>query len=95
MTTIGMHYDVIPGKEEEFEKGFIGVLEHLKKVPGHVESHLYEDVQSVGSYLIQSEWDTVESFNAFIHSPEFKSVVSWGKAEILRGRPRHKVYKNT
>ena len=44
MTTIGMHYDVVPGKEEEFENGFISVLEHLKSVAGHVESHLYEDV---------------------------------------------------
>ena len=95
MTTIGMHYEVIPGKEEEFEKGFVGVLEHLKKVPGHVESHLYEDVQSTGSYLIQSEWQTFESFNAFLKSDEFKGVVAWGKAEILRSRPRHKVYKNS
>jgi heme-degrading monooxygenase HmoA len=94
MTTIGMHYEVIPGKEEEFEKGFIGVLEHLKTVAGHVESHLYEDVQSVGSYVIFSQWQTKESFEAFIHSAEFKNVVSWGKAEILRSRPRHKVYLN-
>jgi heme-degrading monooxygenase HmoA len=94
MTTIGMHYDVIPGKEEEFEKGFTAVIEHLKKVTGHVESHLYEEVNSRGSYLIQSQWETKESFEAFIHSPEFKNVVSWGKAEILRSRPRHKVYLN-
>ena len=49
MTTIGMHYEVIPGKEEEFEHGFIGVLNHLKTVPGHVESHLYEDVHLLAS----------------------------------------------
>jgi heme-degrading monooxygenase HmoA len=94
MTTIGMHYDVIPGKEEEFEKGFAAVLEHLKKVAGHVESHLYEDVNSTGSYLIFSEWQTHDAFNAFLHSPEFRGTVSWGKAEILRSRPRHKVYSN-
>jgi len=94
MTTIGMHYDVIPGKEEEFEKGFTSVLEHLKSVAGHVESHLYEDVNSVGSYLIFSQWQSKETFEAFIHGPEFKNVVSWGKAEILRSRPRHKVYLN-
>src|SRR5207244_4577565 len=44
VTTIGMHYDVIPGKEEEFEKGFLATLEVLKTLPGHVDSHLYEDV---------------------------------------------------
>src|SRR5262249_3945840 len=94
MTTIGMHYEVIPGKEEEFEKGFLGVLEHLKKVRGHVESHMYEDVASVGSYVILSEWDSKESFDQFMRSPEFKTVVAWGKAEILRARPKHKVFTN-
>jgi heme-degrading monooxygenase HmoA len=94
MTTIGMHYDVLFGKEEEFEKGFISVLEHLKQVAGHVESHLFEDVQTAGSYLILSEWETHESFNAFLKSDAFRNVTAWGKAEILRGRPRHKVYKN-
>jgi heme-degrading monooxygenase HmoA len=94
MTTIGMHYDVIPGKEEEFEKGFLNVLEHLKSVPGHLESHLYEDVASTGSYLIQSQWKTHEDFNAFLRSDAFKQVTSWGRAEILRGRPRHKVYSD-
>jgi heme-degrading monooxygenase HmoA len=94
MTTIGMNYDVIAGKEAEFEQGFTAVIEHLKKVAGHVESHLYHNVHSKGSYLILSQWETKELFEAFIHSDEFKGVVSWGRAEILRSRPRHKVYLN-
>ena len=94
MTTIGMHYDVIPGKEEEFEKGFLGVIDHLKSVEGHVESHMYEDVASVGSYVILSQWATKEAFDGFMQSDAFKQVVAWGKAEMLRGRPKHKVYTN-
>jgi heme-degrading monooxygenase HmoA len=94
MTTIGMHYDVVPGKEEEFEKGFTGVLEHLKTVTGHVESHMYEDVQVVGSYVILSQWESKETFEAFLRSEAFRKVTAWGKAELLRGRPRHKVYLN-
>ena len=94
MTPIGMHYDVVPGKEEEFEQGFLKVLEHLRTLPGHVDSHMYEDVAVVGSYVIMSQWETKESFEAFIHSPEFAKVTAWGKAEMLRGRPRHKVYLN-
>jgi heme-degrading monooxygenase HmoA len=93
MTTIGMHYEVVPGKEEEFERGFLGVIEHLKTVPGHVESHMYEDVANVGSYVILSEWENQEAFGAFMKSPEFAKVVAWGKAEILRSRPRHKIYQ--
>jgi heme-degrading monooxygenase HmoA len=94
MTTIGMHYDVVPGKEQEFEKGFNSVLDHLKTLAGHVESHLYQDVNSAGSYLILSQWQSKESFEAFIHGEAFRNVVNWGKAEILRSRPRHKVYLN-
>jgi len=94
MTTIGMHYDVIPGKEQEFEKGFLAIIEHLRKVGGHLESKLYEDVSSTGSYLILSQWESRESFDRFIQSPEFAQVTAWGRAEILRGRPRHKVYTN-
>jgi len=91
-TTIGMHYDVIAGKEQEFETGFKAVIEHLKSVGGHVESHLYADVQSAGSYLILSQWENHEAFQAFLRSPEFAKVTAWGRAEILRSRPRHKVY---
>jgi heme-degrading monooxygenase HmoA len=92
MTTIGMHYDVIPGKEKEFETGFLGVLELLKTLPGHVESHMYEDIQSVGSYVIFSQWETLEDFQQFLNSEAFAKTVAWGKAEMLRARPRHKVY---
>jgi heme-degrading monooxygenase HmoA len=92
LTTIGMHYEVRPGKEEEFEKGFIATLEVMKGLNGHIDSHLYEDVQSVGSYVILSQWKTKADFDAFLHSPEFAKAVAWGRAEILRARPRHTVY---
>jgi heme-degrading monooxygenase HmoA len=92
MTTIGMHYEVIPGKEEEFVKGFLGVLEHLKTLAGHVESHMYEDVAAKGSYIILSRWESKEHFDRFIKSPEFGKVVAWGRAEMLRSRPKHHTY---
>jgi len=55
---------------------------------------MFEDVASTGSYVILSSWQAREDFEKFIHSPEFKKVTDWGKAEMLRGRPRHKVYLN-
>lgn len=89
-----MHYDVKPGKEEEFEKGFLSVIEVLKTMPGHVESRMFEDVACTGSYVILSEWKTKEDFAAFMASDAFRNAVAWGKAEILRSRPKHKVYTN-
>lgn len=93
-TTIGMHYEVIAGKEQEFEQGFRSVIAHLKTVAGHVESHLYSDVETKGSYLILSQWQTHDAFQTFLRSPEFAKVTAWGRAEILRARPRHQVYTN-
>jgi heme-degrading monooxygenase HmoA len=94
MTTIGMQYEVKPGKEEEFEKGFLAVLEVLRTLPGHIESNLYEDVAVVGSYIILSRWASREDYAAFLRSEAFKSAVAWGKAEILRSRPKHRVYQD-
>jgi heme-degrading monooxygenase HmoA len=94
MTTIGMRYEVRSGKEEEFEKGFLTTLEALRELPGHIESHLYEDVACRGSYIILSRWRSREDYGNFLRSEAFKSAVAWGKAEILRARPQHQVYRD-
>ena len=33
-----------------------------------------------------------EDFDAFLRSDAFKEAVAWGRAEILRGRPRHRIF---
>ncbi len=92
MVTVGMDYHVIPGKQSEFEAKFAAVLEALKGADGHVESHLYRDVQTDTTYLIVSEWSSQDRFTEFIRSQAFKDVTNWGKAEILTDRPRHRVF---
>ena len=41
-----------------------------------------------------SDVENKEDFEAFIHSDAFKQTVTWGKEQILKGRPQHKVYTN-
>jgi len=94
MVTIGMYYEVIEGKESLFEEKFNAVLGALNKgFEGHKESYLYRRVDDAGSYAIISEWETQDAFTVFMKSDAFRAVADWGKAEILRGRPRHHVYK--
>ncbi|MFQ5672177.1 MAG: antibiotic biosynthesis monooxygenase family protein [Nitrospinales bacterium] len=93
MVTIGMNYKMIPGKEKIFEDAFKNVLEVMKEMQGHCKSFLYRDVNDPQSYLIVSEWDSEEAFNAFIRSDKFRGVANWGKENILAGRPVHTVYK--
>ena len=94
MITVGMNYQVIPGKQAEFEEKFAAVLDALNAAEGHTTSTLWRDVADGASYLITSEWSDEEAFSGFIRSDEFRTVTDWGKAEILTGRPQHKIYKN-
>lgn len=94
MVTIGMNYKMIPGKEKVFEDAFTKVLGVMNEMEGHSKSFLYCDVNDKQSYLIVSEWNSEDAFNAFIQSDKFKNVVNWGKENILAGRPSHTVYKH-
>lgn len=93
MITVGMNYNVLPGKQQEFEEKFAAVLEALRAAEGHTASRLYRDVAEDTAYLIVSEWSEKERFATFIRSQAFKDVTAWGKAEILSGRPQHNIYR--
>lgn len=92
MVTVGMNYQVIPGKEEVFERAFASVIGALQAAPGHDKSHLYRDVNNQQSYLIVSEWNDAQAFHDFIASDAFRKVANWGKEQILAGRPSHQIY---
>ena len=94
MITVGMNYHVIEGKQTEFEEKFAAVINALRAAEGHSSSTLWKDVSDNASYLITSEWSDEQAFLDFIHSQAFKDVTSWGKEQILSGRPQHKIYKN-
>ena len=92
MVTVGMNYAVRPGKEEAFETVFYKVLDLMNSMEGHKTSSLYRDVKDGQRYLIMSEWNSRPAFDAFTRSERFRSVVDWGKEQILTERPRHEVY---
>ncbi len=94
MITVGMNYVVIPGKEQDFEDKFAGVIDALNSAEGHTSSTLWKDTTNGASYLITSEWSDEDAFNTFIRSDDFRAVTNWGKEQILAGRPSHKIYQN-
>lgn len=95
MLTIGMYYDVIPEKAKVFEDKFFEVLNLMKGMKGHQQSFLYRRVDDPHSYAIIAEWDSQEEFMAFVRSEAFRSVTTWGREQILRGMPRHKIYPSS
>ena len=92
MVTIGMNYNVLPGKEEIFENAFRKVVKAMGGMDGHSETHMFRDIDDAKHYLIVSLWSSEPAFDAFIASNTFKSVTNWGKEQILSGRPKHEVY---
>ncbi len=94
MITVGMNYHVIAGKQQEFEDKFAAVMGALRAADGHTASSLWKDVADDASYLITSEWSDEQAFKDFIQSDAFRAVTTWGKEQILSGRPQHKIYKH-
>lgn len=92
MVTIGMNYKVLAGKEETFEKAFNKVVQAMGGIEGHGETHMFRDINNPRHYLIVSQWNRKDAFDAFIASDTFRNVANWGKEKILSGRPQHEVY---
>lgn len=93
MVTVGLYYDVLPGKGPEFRDKFRAVVAAMDaSASGHKASHLYQRVDDPDSFAIISEWEDRASFLAFIRSEEFRQVTSWGREHVLRTAPRHKLY---
>ena len=93
MITVGMNYHVIEGKQQVFEDKFAAVLDALQAAEGHDSSTLWKDVSDNASYLITSEWSDEQAFTDFIRGDAFRAVATWGKEQILSGRPQHKIYR--
>jgi heme-degrading monooxygenase HmoA len=87
-----MYYDVIPEKAELFEAKFREVISLLNGMVGHKSSFLYQRVGDPHSYAILSEWDDPQAFYDFIRSDTFRQVTTWGREQVLRSAPRHKIY---
>jgi heme-degrading monooxygenase HmoA len=94
MVTIGMNYQVLPGKEEVFEGACRKVLEVMGEASGHDHSQIFRAVDATpAQYLIVSRWNDEAAFQSFIQSDTFKKVTSWGRDNILAGRPSHTTYR--
>ncbi len=92
LATVGMFYDILPGREGDFEEKFHQVVTAMEDQPGHLRTVLYREVDRPRSYAVLSEWDSRGAFRTFIGSDAFRAVTDWGKAGILESRPRHRVF---
>ncbi len=92
MITFGLNYDVKPEHREKFVEVTRSTIKLMASLKGHMKTLLYADTASSNSFMIYSEWETMEDFRNFMASKEFRSVQSMG-AEMLTKRPSHKIYE--
>jgi len=92
MISIGLYYDVVVGKEKEFEEVFNSVKRSLEGSEGFVSAALYRRVDRPNSYLIYSEWRSLEAFRSFVASRPFKEITSKYR-DIFERRPYNKVFQ--
>ncbi len=92
MVTVGLYYDVIPEKAPLFIAKFQAVLGLIESIPGHRQSFLYQRVDDPNSFAIISEWDDPQAFYGFLRSDAFRETADWGREQVLRNAPRHKIY---
>jgi heme-degrading monooxygenase HmoA len=87
-----MYYDVIPEKAPLFLAKFREVMKLLEATPGHQATYLYQRVDDPHSYAILSEWNDAGAFQSFLRSDTFAQVTAWGREQVLRHAPRHRIY---
>lgn len=92
MVTVGMNYEIVAGREGDFEQVFNSVVKIMNEMPGHEHTQLFRAVDNPQMYLIISRWSDRKAYDAFIASEQFKKVTTWGKEQILARRPEHEVY---
>jgi len=72
--------EITPETAEAFEKAFIDSMAHLEGVPGLGRSTLMRPEGASNTYLSTMEFDSRESFMAWLKSDSFKASHSDGQA---------------
>ena len=61
---------VKPGRGAEFERAWEAIAEKVRHAPGNIRQALLKDPKAAESYVLTSDWQTLEQFQAFERSPE-------------------------
>ncbi|MFZ3417723.1 antibiotic biosynthesis monooxygenase family protein [Arthrobacter sp. 3Tela_A] len=72
--------EITPDTAEAFEKAFIDSMAHLEGVPGLGRSTLMRPEGASNTYLSTMEFDSKESFMAWLRSDSFKASHSADQA---------------
>lgn len=88
-------FQVVPGKEEDFERIWRERETYLQGTPGFVRFALLKSEMSAGEYVSHSTWRDKEAFMDWMNSPAFAAGHRQGSlAGILQGPPTPAMYES-
>ncbi len=97
MIVVQNHIKVKQEYREEFEKRFSGRVTHLKEFPGFVRNEVMRPIKG-DSYIVMTFWESMEAFDAWVNSEEFRKSHSGGNPEMFDGPNTlsvHQVFSST
>jgi heme-degrading monooxygenase HmoA len=84
------HIHLKPGREEELLRAY-GAIRHLvaQEVKGHIADQVCQSIDDRLSWLITSEWESIEDFLEWERAPEHRDLVKsmrecWDEAKSLK-----------
>ncbi|MGP6220003.1 antibiotic biosynthesis monooxygenase family protein [Caldiplasma sukawensis] len=78
------HIRVKKGREKEFEDSFIKREKNIKKIEGFVRTNFMRPIKGE-DYIVETYWENLESFNAWLKSEDFIRSHKGLNKEILDG----------
>lgn len=85
-------FQIIPGKESEFEQVWRSRETYLSDVPGFKEFHLLRGENSV--YVSHSTWESREAFVLWTESESFRKAHAQGGSKgLIQGPPAFSGYE--
>lgn len=81
-------FNVVPGREAEFERIWRERETYLAGTPGFLRFALLKSEMTPGEYISHSTWESREAFMAWMQSPAFAAGHSQGSLKgVLTGPP--------
>ncbi|NUT46338.1 MAG: TcmI family type II polyketide cyclase, partial [Saccharothrix sp.] len=67
--------EIHDGSQERFLKAYESIREQVARVPGHLHDQLCQSIDDPTQWLITSEWDSADTFLAWVDGPEHQLMV--------------------
>lgn len=89
--TVMITWKLKQDRSAECYKGIFDLRASVMRQPGYISSETLQEYENPSNITVLSRWDSVDSWNAWMNSPERQSTAA-GIEKCLEGPPEYKVF---